>query len=172
MKQREKKESVTSWVRCFSDPPLALSDKKICTPPTKASTAPIPANLAKESVYVEVGDAEGTYDKLHPYSNEDAERQQYSQFSPRRLDVATPVADSAEEGVNETWNAENTYHKLHPYSNEDADRQQYSQFAPRGRDVNTPTADSEYVNIELPMGKKESKVCITMSRKRLTPIIY
>ena len=65
----------------------------------------------------------------------------------------------------EVGDAEGTYDKLHPYSNEDADRQQYSQFAPRGRDVNTPTADSEYVNIELPMGKEESKACITMSRK-------
>ena len=96
MKHREK-ENEMSWVRRFSDPPIALSDKKICTPdpPTNASTAPVPANSANESMYVEVGDTENTYDKLQPYSNEDAERQQYSQFAPSGRDVDTPTADSA-----------------------------------------------------------------------------
>ena len=96
MKHREK-ENEMSWVRRFSDPPIALSDKKICTPdpPTNASTAPVPANSANESMYVEVGDTENTYDKLHPYSNQDADRQQYTQFAPRGRDVDAPTADSA-----------------------------------------------------------------------------
>ena len=49
----------------------------------------------RDSVYVEVGDTENTYDKLHPYSNEDAERQQYSQYAPSGRDVNTPTAEYA-----------------------------------------------------------------------------
>ena len=46
-------------------------------------------------MYVEIGGTENTYDKLHPYSNQDADRQQYTQFAPRGRDVDTPPADSA-----------------------------------------------------------------------------
>ena len=70
--------SRTSCVRCFSDPPIALSDRKTCAPdpPTPASTdACVPAPTAEEGVYVEIEGTENTYDKLHPYSNQDAESQ-------------------------------------------------------------------------------------------------
>ena len=90
--------SRTSCVRCFSDPPIAFSDRKTCAPdpPTPASTdARVPAPTAEDGVYVEIGGTENTYDKLQPYSNEDAERQQYSQFAPSGRDVDTPTADSA-----------------------------------------------------------------------------
>ena len=90
--------SRTSCVRYFSDPPIALSDRKTCAPdpPTPASTdARVPAHTAEEGVYVEIGGTENTYDKLHPYSNQDADRQQYTQFAQRGRDVDTPTADSA-----------------------------------------------------------------------------
>ena len=90
--------SRTSCVRCFSDPPIAFSDRKTCAPdpPTPASTdARVPAPTAEEGVYVEIGGTENTYDKLHPYSNQDAESQQYTQLASGGHDIDTPTADSA-----------------------------------------------------------------------------
>ena len=90
-------ESTSSWVCWFSAPSIALSDKKSCTPdpPSHVSSASVPSTPVEEGVYSELGDPAENYDKLHPYSNRDADRQPYAEFAPRARDVSKPDVDSA-----------------------------------------------------------------------------
>ena len=74
-----------------------MSDKKSCTPdpPSRVSSASVPSTPVEEGVYSELEDPAENYDKLHPYSNQDADRQPYTEFASRACDVSKPNVDSA-----------------------------------------------------------------------------